>query len=177
MYPIRQPLALLAGLALLGLAACQGGNTPVGPDRAAPTTVEVNGVHLVTVAPGRALVGAGDFTMVQSKKGATISSGDATLSIEPGSIPDNTKVTMEPLNDGYVEFKFGPSGLQFSPAAVLTISAAKANLDLASKGRLKIAVAHDDQDDWQIVGGTYDPATDTVTVPIEHFSRYALCVD
>jgi len=27
------------------------------------------------------------------------------------------------------------------------------------------------------VGGTYDPATDTVTAQISHFSRYALCVE
>ncbi|MFN2383771.1 MAG: hypothetical protein ABR559_05845, partial [Gemmatimonadota bacterium] len=86
-------------------------------------------------------------------------------------------ITMQAETTGYVSFLFGPSGLQFSPAATLTISAAKANIDALNKGRLKSAGASDTADDWTVVGGAYDPVTDTVVAQISHFSRYALCVE
>ena len=172
--PLRRALLVFT---VLGFAACEGGNALIDNAASDPAVTEVNGVKLVQMAPGRVLAPAGDAVMVNAKQGATIENGDARLTVLPGSIPANTKITMEPRNNGYVEFVFGPSGLQFSPNATLTISAAKANLDVSSKHRLRIAVASDGANDWQMVGGTYDPATDTVTVPIEHFSRYALCID
>lgn len=173
--PLRRALLTLAAVAL---TACQGTNAPVAPNTDPAATHTVNGVQLVSVTPGRMLAPAdGDWTMVHPKDGATISSGDAKLSVSPGSVLNGTKITMEPLNNGYVEFMFGPSGLQFSTPATLTISAAKANVSLVQRSRLKIAVASDSADDWQVVGGTYDPVTDTVTVLIHHFSRYALCIE
>jgi hypothetical protein len=84
---------------------------------------------------------------------------------------------MEPLNNGYVEFKFGPNGLTFSTPATLMINAAKANIGATDKASLRIAGASDSGDDWQVIGGIYDPVTDTVTAPISHFSRYALCLE
>lgn len=184
MIPVFQPLRrAILGLTVAGLgalAACQGSDAPVAPDLDAPSpTVTVHGVRLVTVQPGQgALFTAGATTAerVSAKDGATLTSDDASLAVTAGSIPDDTTITMKPENDGFVSFRFGPSGLQFDPAAVLTISAAKANLDGLDPSRLAIAGAGDDADDWQVIGGTYDPITDTVTVPILHFSRYALCV-
>ena len=180
--PLRRALLPLAAL---GVLACQGNDSPIGspisPGKEAPPTVEINGVKLVTLAPGRELdrilTPAGDAVLVHPKEGATIATGDAKLTVLPGSVPNGTHVTMEPQNNGYIEFKFGPNGLQFSPSATLTISAAKANLGAVDKPQLRIAGASDDQNDWTVLGGTYDPATDTVTVSISHFSRYALCVE
>lgn len=85
-------------------------------------------------------------------------------------------IVMQAQNNGFVAFKFGPSGLSFSPAATLVISADQANLSGIDPSDLAIAGASDDGDDWQVIGGTYDPATNTVIAPIDHFSRYALCV-
>lgn len=179
---VFQPLrrALLA-LAVLGFAACESTDAPVTPNpRSDSPTVTVNGVKLVTVLPDRrgpSLANNGATARrVNAKNGATITNDDASLTVVPGSIPDDTTIVMKAQNDGFVSFRFGPNGLQFDPAATLTISAAKANLDGLDTSQLAIAGAHDDVDDWQVIGGAYDPATNTVSAEIEHFSRYALCI-
>ncbi len=175
--PLRRALLPMA---VLGFAACQGERMPVGPEAAAPSFVEVNGVKLVTLQPGRSLdlADGGTAERVQKNSGATLTTGDASLTIVPGSMKSTTVITMQPDNaSGYVQFIFGPSGTTFTPAATLTIKAAKANIDPSQKNRLRIAGASDNADDWTVVGGVYDPAADAVTVPISHFSRYALCVE
>lgn len=172
--PLRR--ALLA-IAVLGLAACEAGDIPIQPDDAAPSLKTVNGVTFVPLKSGRTLSGAA-VQRVQGKSGTTITLDDATLNVLPGSTSDpNVTITMEAVNDGYVTFKFGPNGLGFSPPAKLTISASKADLTGISTTDLAIAGASDGSDDWQVIGGTYDPVTNTVTVEIHHFSRYALCID
>ena len=175
--PLRRALLPMAAF---GLFACQSEQSPIGPEAAAPSFVEVNGVQLVTIRPGRSLDladGAAE-SRVTKKDGATLTSGDATLTVVPGSVKNTTTIWMQPDNaSGFVQFIFGPSGTTFNPAATLQISAVKANLDPSQKHRLRIAGASDSADDWVIVGGVYDPATDTVTASISHFSRYALCVE
>lgn len=177
--PLRRALLPMV---ILGFAACQGDRTPVGPvgEADAPQFVEINGVKLVTIQPGRGLTPAdgGSAERVAKNSGATITTGDASLTIVPGSMSRTATVTMEPQDaSGYVQFIFGPSGLSFNPAATLRISATKANIAAAEKSRLRVAGASDGADDWVVVGGTYDPVTDTVVAPISHFSRYALCVE
>lgn len=175
--PLRRALLPMA---VFGFAACQGEQFPIGPEAAAPSLVEVNGVQLVTIRPGRSLeLADGAATQrVQKNQGATLTSGDATLTVVPGSMKSTTTIWMQPDNaSGFVQFIFGPSGTTFNPAATLTISAAKANIDPSQRNNLRIAGASDNADDWVVVGGTYDPATDTVTASISHFSRYALCVE
>ena len=177
--PLRRALLGLA-LPAFALVACQTGETPVVPDSNPDSpTMTVNGVELVTVLPGERapfLANGATAERVSAKDGATITNSDATLTVVPGSIPDDTTITMKAENDGYVSFKFGPNGLQFDPSAVLTISADKANLDGIDTDDLAIAGAFDDADDWQVIGGTYDPVTNTVSVEIDHFSRYGLCI-
>ena len=177
--PLRRALLPMAAF---GLFACQGERSPVSPSEdAAPTLMRINGVNLVTVAPSRPLSPASwnSQQLVRKNSGATLTTEDVTFMVQPGSMSqENAVIMIEALDaSGLVAFKFGPSGLQFDPPATLTMSAAKANLDGIDPAQLKIAGASDDVDDWQVVGGTYDPVTHTVTVPISHFSRYALCVE
>lgn len=175
--PLRRALLPMAAF---GLFACQSGQDPVGPQGQSPSFTEINGVKLVAVQPGRslALADGAAAQRVQKNQGATLTTGDASLTVLPGSMKSTATIWMQPDNaSGYVQFIFGPSGTTFSPAATLRISAAKANIDSSQKNRLRIAGASDSADDWVVVGGTYDPATDTVTANISHFSRYALCVE
>ncbi|MBW3660125.1 MAG: hypothetical protein KY397_00635 [Gemmatimonadetes bacterium] len=176
--PFRR--AILA-LAVLGLVACEDqGFTPAAPE-ADPPTVTFNGVQLVTVRPeARGLFLADDeveVDLVDVSEGATLTAEDAQLIVQPNSIPEATTIRMEVEDeDDILGFEFGPNGLVFDPAATLIISADKADLDDIDPTRLAIAGASDDVDDWQVIGGIYDPLTNSVTVPILHFSRYALCV-
>ncbi|MDX1622800.1 MAG: hypothetical protein R3199_02320 [Gemmatimonadota bacterium] len=176
--PFRR--ALLA-VVVLGLAACETADGPLTPNRDADVpAVTVNGVQLVKVKPearGIFLASNGATAeRVSARDGATITNDDAALTIAPGSIPEDTTITMKAEGDGLLAFAFGPNGLQFDPAATLEISADKANLDRIDGSDLAIAGASDDADDWQVIGGTYDSATNTVTVDIRHFSRYSLCL-
>jgi hypothetical protein len=166
-------------MAAIGLFACQSEpELPIGPGAAAPSFVEVNGVKLVTLQPGRSLAPAGALERVTKKLGTVLTSGDATFTVPPGAVKNTTQIWMQPDDvSGFMQFTFGPSGTTFNPAATLTISAVKANLEPSQKNRLRIAGASDNADNWTIVGGVYDPATDTVTASISHFSRYALCVE
>lgn len=178
--PLRRALLGLAIPALAVLFACETGEGPVTPDPLSDSpTVTVNGVKLVTVTPndrGLFIANGATAQRVSAKDGATISNSDANLTVVPGSIPDDTTIVMKAENNGYLSFKFGPNGLQFDPSASLTISADKANLDGIDPSKLAIAGASDSADDWQVIGGVYDSATNTVTVDIKHFSRYSLCV-
>ena len=173
--PLRQ--ALLA-VTVLGLAACGEQMEPLSPEAGQPALKTINGVTFVPLKHGRSIAAAGTVQRVPGKSGATISLDDATLVIQPGSVSDpNATITMSAANDGYLTFIFGPSGLSFSPAAKLTISVAKAEMSGLDPNQLRIAGASDSADDWQVIGGVYDAATNTVTVDIDHFSRYALCIE
>jgi hypothetical protein len=68
-----------------------------------------------------------------------------------------------------------PSGLTFAPPARLTIEVE--DISDVDPARLKIAGASSSHDDWQVLGGTYDPDEGTVSIDVFHFSRYALCVE
>lgn len=175
--PLRRALLPLAAF---GLFACQSEQSPIGPEAAGPAFTEVNGVKLVTIIPGRSLVPAdgASTTLVTKKVGATIETSDARLVVAPFSVKgNNVEIWMQPIAGPNIVFKFGPSGTTFNPAAQLTIYASKAAVSSTDKPRLRIAGASDSVDDWQVIGGAYDPVTDSVTVPISHFSRYALCVE
>lgn len=179
MKDFRKPLRrVLIAVAVLGIAGCENGDAPLQPTTTNPALKTVNGVTFVPLRYGRSIAAAGAAERVQGKSGATISLDDATLVVQPGSLSlPNTTITMDAINDGYLTFQFGPSGLAFSPAATLTISAAKADLSGLDPSQLRIAGASDSGDDWEVVGGIYDPLTNTVTVAIHHFSRYALCIE
>ena len=168
----------LLPLAVLGFAACQGDDSPISPVDDAPFTV-VNGVKLVNALPNEqlSLANGSVATLVSKKEGATLETTDAKFVVQPFSTKNNTQISMQAVAGPNIMFKFGPNGTTFSPAASLTIYAAKAALTAEQKLRLKVAGASDDVENWTVVGGTYDPITDSVTVPISHFSRYALCVE
>lgn len=166
-----------AGLMLL--TACQAVDGPVTAvdDPAQPLTA--SGVELVPIREGRSLaLSDGLIKRVSVLLGAVLTTDDVRLRIRPLSMSTSATITIEPLTDGTVGFEFGPSGLRFNPAARLTISADKANLSGIDPARLKIAGASDSGDDWQIIeDSVYDPVTNSVSGPVHHFSRYALCVD
>lgn len=175
--PLRRGLLAVA---VLGLAGCDEQTEPLSPEAEGPATVSVNGVQLVRVTPaarGLFLANGTTAQRVSALTGATITNSDATLIVPPGAVPSGVTITMKAEDDGFVTFRFGPNGLLFDSAATLVISAAKANLAGIDLSQLRIAGASDDQDDWQVIGGVYDPVSHTVSVPILHFSRYALCTE
>ncbi len=167
-------LGLVLG-ALIGLIACEGpGPLESGPD-ALP---EVEGRQ---AAPAGLLGLLGSrgrpVRLVEVREGETLTNSDGRLTVPIGALLEDILITQAPLTDGTLGFRFGPNGLRFLRPAVLTISTVKAELSGVDPRRLRIAVASDDAEDWQVAGGIYSPLTRTVTVPVLHFSRYALCME
>lgn len=164
------------GLAVLGLVACEDqGVTPLASEADSPTVVFDGGRHLLGFLEEEE-DDAAEVELVKLARGATLTLDDVDLLVRPGSISPDIEITIEPLDEEIVGFKFGPNGLLFDPAATLIISADKANLRGIDPSRLAIAGASDDVDDWEVIGGVYDPLTNSVVVPILHFSRYAMCI-
>jgi hypothetical protein len=168
-------------VAALGFFACHSDRSPLSPSEdGAPRFVEVNGVKLITVAPGRRLAPAGDDVekWVSKLTGATLTTDDVQLIIVPGSMSKSAEIKIDPNNSSnLVEYRFEPTGLRFDPPATLRISVGKADLTGLDVDAIRIAGASDNVDNWQIIGGTYDPLTNSITAPVSHFSRYALCVE
>lgn len=166
-------LFLVVSLLTVGVVGCQSENPTSTDVDLSESEVPVAGSLLSSgnVAPH------GGVTLIRVREGELLTAGDATLSFLESALSFSAEVTKEIDRQGYVSFKFGPSGLGFSPAAVLAISIDKADLTGVDLDKLRIAAASDDLDDWRVVGGIYDPVTRTVIAPVTHFSRYALCVD
>jgi hypothetical protein len=164
-------LFLAVSLVALGVVGCESDN-PTSADLAVSEAPPAGSLlSFGEVAP------EGGVTLIRVRDGERLTTGDATLSFLESALSFTAEVTKEVDGQGYVSFKFGPSGLGFSPAAVLAISIDKADLTGIDPDKLRIAAASDDLDDWSVVGGIYDPVTRTVIAPVTHFSRYALCVD
>lgn len=172
-------LFLAVGLFVFSLTACSS-ELPTSPSSDADPAV----TGLASDSPdpflGALLRGgssSGAPTLIRVRRGETLTPDDAVLSYLERALSFPTEITKEVDGRRFVSFKFGPSGLSFLPAALLSISVDKADLRGVNPWRLKIAVASDDRDDWRVVGGIYNPITRTVVAPVLHFSRYALCVD
>lgn len=168
----------LAGGLVIVLAACSADvPTAVQPGAIEPQALDQASPQDEPAFLLGGLLGAGGGTgkveLVPVRTGARLTPDDAVLSVFNEAL--SGLITKEVDGNKYVSFKFGPSGLVFQRPALLSISVRKADLKDINPWDLRIAVASDDEDDWTIVGGIYNPLTRTVTVPVLHFSRYALC--
>lgn len=169
----------LAGGLVMVLAACSadaptavqsGAIEPQALDQASPQGDEPAFLLGGLLGAGG---GTGKVELVPVRTGARLTPDDAVLSDFDEAL--SAVITKEVDGNRYVSFRFGPSGLVFRQPAILAISVDKADLRGIDPRDLRIAVASDDEDDWTIVGGLYNHLTRTVTVPVLHFSRYALC--
>ena len=140
-------------LAVISLTACGDETGPTSPTGTFPKFVTVNGVKLLTFKDGLELRVANDLEAkwIEKEVGGTLSTDDASLTILPNSIPTDLWISMAQSTDGTVSFLYGPNGLQFSQPAILEINAASAELTGVDLSKLRIAVAQDDVDDWEIV--------------------------
>jgi hypothetical protein len=171
---MKVPHILSLGALALGLAltACQDSG-PVAPsDVQASRTETINGVRLLTAPQGLQL--AGTTTKTIGLLGGTIEMDGGRLSVPLGALLLPRQITMTGMMEGHYQYHFGPDGLQFLLPATLTIAADPAQLGIPPE-QLAVAVASDQGNDWQVLGGVYNPVTHTISVQVHHFSQYALC--
>lgn len=161
--------ALTLGLAL---TACQNSGPAAPSEAQVPRTETINGVKLLTAAGGLQLAGTTSKTI--GLLGGAIEMDGGRLSVPLGALLLPTQITMTGMIEGHVQYRFGPDGLQFLLPATLTIAVDPAQLGIPPES-LAVAVASDEGNDWQVVGGVYDPPTHTISVPVHHFTQFALC--
>jgi hypothetical protein len=86
-------------------------------------------------------------------------------------------------NGGFLSItddEFTPHGLVFDKPAELWVDVSLEFLEANNidPGRLRIAlVTGPDPATWQYLDGIYQPSYQHIRVDIEHFSRYALCIE
>lgn len=164
----------------LGLAACGQDSGPLAPTGHGttpnPATVTINGVQLLKAPVGLRL--ARSTTVQMDKSGGSIKVDGARLIVPSGALNGSTTITMANASDVWA-YDFGPDGLQFNTSTKLMIRITQAELQQLGidTDTLAIAYASGSSDNWQILGGTYDPVREVITLSIDHFSRYALCVE
>lgn len=130
--------------------------------------------------------GGGSGTLVKHDVGGAISSGRATVVIPAEALESDTRITVTPASgtlpaapNGYqvlsgTVFDLGPSGTTFSTPATLTLtynpSSVPTGIASSTIGVYTVASGA-----WQLVSGSsVDETNHKVTVPLAHFSVYAL---
>jgi hypothetical protein len=84
------------------------------------------------------------------------------------------------IEGGLWAYEFTPAGLVFDKPAELWVDVSLEFLEAngIDPGRLRIAlVTGPNPANWQYLNGRYQPAYQHINVQIEHFSRYALCIE
>jgi hypothetical protein len=183
----------------LGLAACGQDSGPLGPTDLASTP----GGDLVFAkktdgggggkggGKGGPKDGGGDTTQtlgvyaeqVVGKNGGVLRVMGAELSIPKGAVSSRTLITMEDvgaIEGAFWAYEFTPSGLTFKKPAELEVDVSLEFLQAngIDPGRLRIALVTDsDPASWQYLDGRYQPADQQIKAKIDHFSRYALCIE
>jgi hypothetical protein len=165
----------------LGLAACGQDSGPLAPTGQGtavnPATVTINGVQLLKAPAGLRL--SSSVTKEIDEDGGTLTVDGAWLTVPAGALDDDEDISMANASDLWA-FDFGPDGLTFDSSATLTVKITISQLVEIGVDPydLKIAYATNGMsNDWQILGGSYDPNAEEISLPIDHFSRYSLCVE
>lgn len=171
---MRKLIFLFVGIMAVTVSGCQG---PV-PTSVAPgvesRTATVNGVELLNAPRHARLRPAGATFRIIDAEGGTIELDGARLIVPPGALSSPVVITMRGRVEGRYQYRFGPNGLQFQVPALLIIEVDPEDGGIVPE-RVAVAVGSDAGDDWEVVGGTYDPVTRTVSVAVHHFTQYALC--
>ncbi len=124
-----------------------------------------------------ALMQAEDFTysqLVPAATGGTLYFGEFKFYIPPGSLANDTVISVTQTSDRYIQMDFGPDGTQFNPPATMTVSYATANLRNLKPSNLAVSWFNTATNQWINLGGTVNQSAMTVSVEIEHFTQYAL---
>jgi hypothetical protein len=120
---------------------------------------------------------AGDLSysqLVPAGAGGTLYFDEFEFYVPPGSLSQNTVISITVTSDGYLQMDFGPDGTQFNPPATMTVSYAAANLKGLKPSNLSISWFDTAAKQWINIGGTVDQSAKTVSAPISHFTEYSL---
>jgi len=165
----------------LGLAACGQDSGPLAPTGQGPAvnpaTVTINGVQLLKAPAGLRL--SQSVTKEIDEDGGTIRVDGAWLTVPAGALDDDEDISMANASELWA-YDFGPDGLTFESSATLTVKITISQLVEIGVDPMDLRIAYATNgftNDWQILGGSYDAVAEEISLPVDHFSRYSLCVE
>lgn len=195
--------SLLVAAVALGVAACESTQGPLGPtDLSATPGGDIVFAKKADGGGGKKADGGGggkggskggqdntetyENTSAEKtigKNGGFLAVEGAKLTIPKNAVSSRTLITMEDV--GAIEgalwaYEFTPAGLVFDKPAELWVDVSLEYLEAngVDPGRLRIAlVTGPDPANWQYLIGRYQPSYQRISVQIDHFSRYALCIE
>lgn len=112
--------------------------------------------------------------LVPASTGGTLYFGEFQFYVPPGSLSNDTVISITKTSDRYIQVDFGPDGTQFDPPATMTVSYASANLRNTPPSSLSISWFDVAGNKWVNIGGTVNQTAKTVSVAISHFTQYSL---
>lgn len=186
---------LLLTLVVLIVSSCSSGNSPVAPNpsslRAQPLTLRPEAFGILTLGPARnpslRTKPVAITQHVVAATGGTVSlSGTLlrstytySLTFPPGALAQDTDVTISVPDDAQILMDLGPYGLTFNSPVTFQMQVDMADLGLnfgILKKTLDIYWYNDTTTLWEGQGATLSKKGSkiTATVPLAHFSRYAM---
>jgi len=103
--------------------------------------------------------------------GGTIRFGSSSLSIPRGALKSYVQITAEQVSDDVNSVRFSPEGLQFGKPATLTMGYSNCQQVDSPK---QIVYTDDDLNVVEILKSKDSSRGETVSAPLNHFSRYAV---
>lgn len=168
-----------------GAAGAGGAGTLPQPSAQGSLVLNPTSAQLQAAQAGATLAADNSSPLtVQAADGVTLSlpvhalAQAVSLTIEMGQVTAAPKdVNVQPLDPVATERQFGPAGTVFANPVSITFPYSGLDLKGASAQNLAIYRWDETLQDWIKVGGVVDPLRKVVSVPVYHFSTYALMLD
>lgn len=116
------------------------------------------------------------WAKISAATGGAFSNGDFAMSVPPGALSRNSKMSITVIAGDYLTADFGPDGT-FKTPVTLTISYKNADLKNIDQGRLRMKWYDTSSRKWVKVQGTVDTANQTVTAEVWHFTQYTVSTE
>ena len=113
---------------------------------------------------------------ISANTGGAFSNGDFAMSVPPGALSRDAKMSITVAAGEYLTADFGPDG-SFNVPVTLTISYKNAELANVDQSRLRMKWYDTSSNKWVKVQGTIDTAKQTVTAEVWHFTQYTLSIE
>ena len=112
--------------------------------------------------------------VIKAKDGGTLTLNRHTIVIPPGALERDTRISISEPMPGYVLGDFGPDGIHFNKPVELSMTYQFIDLGGIQEDCLTIYWFNPETGTWFDLLAHVDKETQTVTLEVDHYSRYAL---
>ena len=165
----RKVAAALTGLVVIGFVVSGCGDF----DNPSSAT---NGVENIRLFRDNSAILGPTYAekVIKAKDGGTLTLNRHTIVIPPGALERDTRISIAQPMPGYVLGDFGPDGIHFNKPVELSMTYQFLDLRGIAEDRLTIYWLNPETGTWFDLLAHVDRETQTVTLEVDHYSRYAL---